>query len=48
MEIGLYSSGNCVRVLPFGIGVTLAFLHDSGKLPDVKKAQKVLANLEEN
>ena len=41
MEIGLHSSGNWVWVLPFGIGITLVILHNSGKLPEVKQAQKV-------
>ena len=44
MEIGLYSSGNFVGVLPFGIGVTLAILHDSEKLPEVKRVWKILAS----
>ena len=40
MEIGLYSSGKWVGVLPFGIEVTLAILHNSGNLPEVKRAEK--------
>ena len=47
MEIDVYSSGNWVGLLPFEIGVTVAVHHDSGKIPEVKKAQKVLANLGE-
>ena len=39
IEIGLYSSGNCVGVLPFGIGVTLAIVHDSEKVSEVKRTQ---------
>ena len=45
MDIGLYSSGNWVGVLPFGIGVTLSIFHDSSKLLEVKRARKNLANL---
>ena len=42
IEICIYSSGNWV-----GIGVTLLILHDSGKLPEVKRAQNILVNLGE-
>ena len=47
MEIGLYSSRNWVGVQPFGIGIKLAILHYSGKLPQVKRARSILANLRE-
>ena len=35
------------EVLLFGYGVTLAILHNSGKLPEVKRARNILANLGE-
>ena len=39
MEIGLYSNGNWVGVLSFGIGATFAIFQDSGKLPEIKRAR---------
>ena len=39
MDIGLYSSGNGIGVLPYKNGVTLAILHDLEKLLKVKRAQ---------
>ena len=41
MEIALYSSGNWVGVLPFRIGVTLAIIHDSRKIQELKRARKI-------
>ena len=43
----IVKSENWVGVLPFVIEVTLAILQDSRKLPEVKRTQKILANLEE-
>ena len=41
IEISQNSSGNWIRILTFGFGVTVAILNDSGKLPEVNRSQNI-------